>query len=686
MDENIRNIGNIEDYSILFKKISMFESQSNGSIQSNIHGNSIHRRFDIIEETINNLHRHINRLEILINEYVMCGSCEGNKPVGRGYNFNDLSQNHLFANEIVSLTGEQFDIEPGSNGVSVKFFVDKITSTVLAELGSFVYRIGVIDLTYQEYWYLTLNDWNVVLNLNSSHIVIFNEKLNIKRIPDYKISETRAPLSWCEMSSFARVQFSTTLPIMVKYNDDILFVGDKLCEEYLNILKRVNKQIGAAIRIDKKFLIIDGVKNTLDVIQTADFRNLQTFCSVAESSNMNMHLEEELKYYSNEYKRFVLSNRPFTILEVDRELIYSFQCIEVYIFENAQLPFSMPQPDHKSCVKIGADETDYNEETLKSLDDWVSIRVYGIKQTSERSVLSNDDLMYDDDDDDDDIAFFSKLFIDRTVSSSDEFSMLIHSDDELDSFEVWIQFFVEKISSTPQVRCQNVEYCIGFLDLTEEEYIYMSMIKWTVELSIKTEHIQIRRNKLHIKRIKHVSSKQSIAPDFGRIQFSTTEPLMAKYDGEIYFVGNKLYAEYINILDRIKKCTGTAIQIEKNIIMIDSSLQILNISDSISFESRRILCLSVDFTDSKKYLHEHSSNKYRRFSFGTNDAQAHTLFEVDPKLIYSSECDEICICPHGTMDFGYDKFEWILFKVETEETFETERNEEDFGFGEDDEK
>lgn len=665
-------IGNTGDFRNWLQKVSIFEPQSNESVQSNLNGNSIQQRFEIIDKTMDNLHQHINRLEILIHENDMCGSCEVNSTLGNGDNFNNFIQNKPIANGdpkqpythnvlFMDLPSNRLNIEPET--VPVKLFIDEITSTVLAKYESVVYGIGIIDLTYYEYCCITMNNWNVVLTPSRRHIVILNDKLNIKRIPDYKMPETEALSSLCNISSIARVQFSTTLPILAKYNDEIFFIGDKLCEEYLNILKSFNQQIGAAIRIDKKFLTFDMVKQTLDITETTNFQNLQTFCSVNKSSNLNMHLEAEIKYYSNEYKRFVINNRPFTMLEVDTSLIYSFQGTEIFIYNNGL---------------IGSGRIVVDEDTVHSLADWVAKRSYIESPIIEGMALTNDDLM-----DDDESAFFSQLFTERTSSPSDKFSNLIHPDDVLDSFEVSIQFFMEEKYSVPQARCQNVEYCIGFLDLTEEEYIYMSMIKWTTVLSIKTEYIQIRRNKLHIKRINQISySKQSIAPGFGRIEFSTTEPLMAKFEGEIYFVGHKLYAEYINILDRIKKCTGTAVQIEEKFIMIDSSLRILDIQRYISFESQRVLCSSA--ASSKEYHYEHSSNQFRRYIFDVNDA--HSLFEIDPKLIYSSECDEICICMHGTSNFEYDKFEWILFNVEAIEKSGIEADEEDIDTDEDDEQ
>lgn len=173
---------------------------------------------------------------------------------------------------------------------------------------------------------------------------------------------------------------------------------------------------------------------------------------------------------------------------------------------------------------------------------------------------NDDDSEESDDDEDaeesDDDAFFNQLFVGsepkmQYVSAPiDSFPCNDDSDDGTDSSIAMVKFFISKNSSLIVAEYESKEYSIGSLDLTIEEYSYLKMVKEiSVELPISLHNISIDQNMLNIRRINEhrVSANSKQTTDLWdilklvRVHFSTTEPFLAKYENELYFVGERLF-------------------------------------------------------------------------------------------------------------------------------------------------
>lgn len=260
----------------------------------------------------------------------------------------------------------------------------------------------------------------------------------------------------------------------------------------------------------------------------------------------------------------------------------------------------------------------------------------------------------DDSDSDDDDDSFADLMNEHfegnaarpTIVSAqtDSFPCL----DDPEPIEKDVKFFIDKGRSTAMAECDGTEYRIGFLDLTAEEHARMERFSQAeIYLTVKSNHIMIRDNRFHIKRIveREISPNTGLAFDsmyeqlkLGRVQFGT-QPFFAKYQNEVYFVGEKLYHEYSELLKRTKKCEGTAIRTRHDRLIIDDAMQTLDVLDPISFQNE--ICVISGTFDMYKFQDEYPLAGYQRFMICKNPWM---LLEVEPELLHSSiydDCTEI---------------------------------------------
>lgn len=199
------------------------------------------------------------------------------------------------------------------------------------------------------------------------------------------------------------------------------------------------------------------------------------------------------------------------------------------------------------------------EEKFNALDSkdvncsHLNIEEYENGRNDDDSEKSDD---HEDAEESDDDAFFNQLFVGsepkmQYVSAPiDSFPCNDDSDDETDSSIAMVKFFISTNSSLIVAEYESKEYSIGFLDLTIEEYSYLKMVKEiSVELPISLHNISIDQKMLNIRRINEhrVSANSKQTTDLWdilklvRVNFSTTEPFLAKYENELYFVGKRLF-------------------------------------------------------------------------------------------------------------------------------------------------
>lgn len=256
--------------------------------------------------------------------------------------------------------------------------------------------------------------------------------------------------------------------------------------------------------------------------------------------------------------------------------------------------------------------------------------------------------------DDEDAAFFNDELFTKTNTTT-IMSAPIHtfqsqddSDTETEPFED-IKLFIDKSRSTPLAEYNDTEYRIGFLDLTDIEHSHLKLIPQTsVTINARSSSIFIHDNRFNIKRINerqmlpNEKSRNSVEMyekfNLDRIQFASNAPL-AKYQNDIYFVGQKLYTEYNNLLERTNKPAGTPIRINNDRLVIDVATQTLELRQGIFSKNRTEVCVIKGTFDSHKLQNEYCMNRCRRFVI-CNNSDGFEIFEVKPELLHSSIFDD----------------------------------------------
>lgn len=219
----------------------------------------------------------------------------------------------------------------------VKFSFNKNKSTAVAEFGGMEYPIGFLDLTSTEHTYLRIiAEAKIELSFNPSHIVIQDGKLNIKRIHERQISlKPDQPIAlWSEVLSIGRIQFSTTEPLLAKYENNVYFVGNTLHAEYTFLLGRTKRNMGTAIRIRKNRIEINTVTQTIDINKTVSF-GIQKICVIAAANDNHLRACDSIAH-----RRFIIRGKPYEVLEIEQNLLHSTIHDEVTeIYAENDFPF-----------------------------------------------------------------------------------------------------------------------------------------------------------------------------------------------------------------------------------------------------------------------------------------------------------------------------------------------------------
>lgn len=269
------------------------------------------------------------------------------------------------------------------------------------------------------------------------------------------------------------------------------------------------------------------------------------------------------------------------------------------------------------------------------------------------------------DSEDENDAFFNQLFtgVSPTYVATDTVPWLDDSDSDTGASEALIKFYVDNSNSVPLALYDGIEYRIGFLDLTPDEYsCLVVMSETTVELSVNERHIHIHHSKFNIERIneRQVPTNQNQAVELRfhklnlvRLQFSMIEPFLVKYEERVYFAGRKLSGEYASLLHQTKKSAGTAIRIQKNRLSIDKLNQILDINHSHSFNKQSEFCV---IAGSNKRHHEQTPKGYHRYMIWSDPC---IFVEIDSKLMNSSWADD-CSEIYAEIDFPFTDSERIF--------------------------
>lgn len=184
------------------------------------------------------------------------------------------------------------------------------------------------------------------------------------------------------------------------------------------------------------------------------------------------------------------------------------------------------------------------------------------------------------------------------------------------------------------------------MDLTSQEYSCFGVIsETTVEMNVNKVDILISDRKFNIKRISErelsTNPKQTSNETLFKqlnlecIQFSSTEPFLAKFKDDIYFVGKNLAVDYLNLLSRTKKPTGTPIRIRVGRLKIDELNKTLDVRQTIWAKNDNNICIISNSDDSSPQSCDFPTTSLRRYVILHNIC---LLLEVEPKLIHSHDC------------------------------------------------
>lgn len=214
-----------------------------------------------------------------------------------------------------------------------------------------------------------------------------------------------------------------------------------------------------------------------------------------------------------------------------------------------------------------------------------------------------------------------------------------------------LTFYVK--NDRPIVRIYDNEYNVGFLDLAYNEAMKLQQITDIhVRLEIHQSLIKIdEHNVLDIQRIEgrdenpsHLPvSQEQVPAKMVRIQFSISEPLLAKYQNMIYTVGKKLYNEYRELIEFTQVPFGTAaIRLYQNRIVCDNENRIIDIISANSYTSGRVCFMKGCYEYDSTFLQTCGQlcSGHSRYIITTDPHIA--IEQVDLKLIFSSDYDDCC--------------------------------------------
>lgn len=252
------------------------------------------------------------------------------------------------------------------------------------------------------------------------------------------------------------------------------------------------------------------------------------------------------------------------------------------------------------------------------------------------------------------------------MGADDSFEVLNTADCETTT--ITISFCISNESLVASTTHDGEHYSIGHLDLNDEERLVLDQaIKSTVfdernpSITVDRNDVVIENGSLSIQRIEcRPNTNDSTNNNFSkllntkRIQFSDSNPLLAKYEDNIYFIGDELRTEYMELLQHTEKPIGTAIQMNVNRITIDRHKRILDIFDAQSYHDEGIFVYSTSAAYNNnllEILNEFSEgNKYRRWMISSDPFD---IAEVKPNLMHSSQSDS---CTEIYAVLGWDRF------------------------------
>lgn len=231
------------------------------------------------------------------------------------------------------------------------------------------------------------------------------------------------------------------------------------------------------------------------------------------------------------------------------------------------------------------------------------------------------------------------------------FPEYVQAADDSEDRMIPLVFFLE--NDRPVVRIYDSEYNVGFLDLSYKEAMKLQQITdINVRLEIPQSLIKIDKyNVVDIQRIEgrdenpsHLSiNQEQFATNMVRIQFSISEPLIAKYQNMIYTVGKRLYNEYRELIEYTQVPFGTAaIRIYQNRVVCDNENRVIDIVSSNSYSSGRVCFMKGSFEYDSQFLQTYGQlcSGHNRYIIGTDPYIS--IEKVDLKLIFSSNYDDCC--------------------------------------------
>lgn len=127
------------------------------------------------------------------------------------------------------------------------------------------------------------------------------------------------------------MQFSPDLnqPLMAKLSNTIYSIGEKLSNEYLDVLAFTQNQMGTAIYLNEKYLKIDAVKKTLDIHAFVELKS-KNFVFLDSSLLESNGLMDG--YSSNQYKRYGVVNDSY-LVEIYLDFMQTPLCEGIYVYD-----------------------------------------------------------------------------------------------------------------------------------------------------------------------------------------------------------------------------------------------------------------------------------------------------------------------------------------------------------------
>lgn len=254
---------------------------------------------------------------------------------------------------------------------------------------------------------------------------------------------------------------------------------------------------------------------------------------------------------------------------------------------------------------------------------------------------------------------YDELFGTRADDAPENGQLPDYLDRSLDENDVEMEFY--RGDDSVMIRCHEKEFYVGTMDLTETERLkLMQLSEVHVRLTVDLDHVIIdRHNVLDIRRIgprvvqpdsSFAHSQLSAKINLVRIQFSVSEPLLARYADIIYTVGPRLHCEYVELIEQTTMSFGTvALKLNKNRIICDDKNRVIDVTTSHTFAGKKICLIRGKFAYDDEFEQNCGPLCDGLSRYVLNDKPDISLEKVDVKLIFASEhddCDEIYAEPN----------------------------------------